>query len=87
MRHDTILIFNVHGSVHRNNILTYIQQDATLHTLFYLQTALHVSDDTTNRHQERIQLYLQASGICQTVIVICRYRERGGTVLSVLWVA
>ena len=24
--------FNVHGSVHRNNILIYIQQDATLHT-------------------------------------------------------
>jgi hypothetical protein len=35
--------FNVHGPVHRNNILMYIQQDATLHTLFYLNTALHVS--------------------------------------------
>jgi len=35
--------FNVHGSVHRNNILIYIQQDATLHNLFYLETALHVS--------------------------------------------
>ena len=33
--------FNVHGSVHRNNILIYIQQDATLHSLFYLVTALH----------------------------------------------
>jgi len=27
-----ILAFNVHGSVHRNNILIYIQQDATLHS-------------------------------------------------------
>jgi hypothetical protein len=35
--------FNLHESVHRNNILTYIQQDATLHSLFYLETALHVS--------------------------------------------
>jgi hypothetical protein len=35
--------FNVYGSVHRKNILTYIQQDATLHTLFYLETAIHVS--------------------------------------------
>ena len=26
--------FNVHGSVHRNNILIYIQQDAKLHSLF-----------------------------------------------------
>jgi len=28
-----------------------------------------------------------ASGICHTVIVICRYRGRVGTGLSVLWVA
>jgi len=37
----------------------YIQQDATLHSLFYLETALHVSGGTTTRHQERKQLYLQ----------------------------
>ena len=30
--------FNIHGSVrHRKNILIYIQQDATLHSLFYLE--------------------------------------------------
>ena len=46
-------------SVHRNNILTYIQQDATLHSLFYLETALHVSGGTITHHQERKQLYLQ----------------------------
>ena len=39
-------------------ILIYIQQDATLHRLFYLETALHVSGGTTH-HQERKQLYLQ----------------------------
>jgi len=37
----------------------YIQQDATLHSLFYLETALHVSGGTTTHHQERKQLYLQ----------------------------
>ena len=37
----------------------YIQQDATLHSLFYLETALHVSGGTSTRHQERKQLYLQ----------------------------
>jgi hypothetical protein len=37
----------------------FIQQDATLHSLFYLETALHVSRGTTINHQERIQLYLQ----------------------------
>jgi glycyl-tRNA synthetase alpha subunit len=51
--------FNVHGSVHHNNILIYIQQEATLHSLFYLETALHVSGGTSTNHQERIQLYLQ----------------------------
>jgi hypothetical protein len=29
------------------NILTYIQQDATLHSLFYLEIALRVLDGTT----------------------------------------
>jgi len=51
--------FNVHGSVHLNNILIYIQQDATLHSLFYLETALHVLGGTSTHHQERKQLYLQ----------------------------
>jgi hypothetical protein len=51
---------NFHGFMrHRNNILLFIQQDATLHSLFYLETALHVSDGATTHHQERIQLYLQ----------------------------
>jgi hypothetical protein len=54
-----ILVFNFDGSVHRNNILIYIQKDATLHSLFYPETALHVSGGTTTHHQERIQLYLQ----------------------------
>jgi len=45
--------------VYRKNILIYIKQDATLHSLFYLETALHVSGGTTTHHQERKQLYLQ----------------------------
>jgi len=43
----------------QKNILIYIQQDATLHSLFYLETALHVSGSTITHHQERKQLYLQ----------------------------
>jgi len=53
--HSTNVIrpeFNVYVSVHRTNILIYIQQDATLHSLFYLETALHVSGGTTTHHQE-----------------------------------
>jgi hypothetical protein len=30
-----------------------------LHSLFYLETALHVSGVTSTHHQERKQLYLQ----------------------------
>ena len=51
--------FNFHVYVHRNNILIYIQQYATLRSLFYLETTLHVSGGTTTHHQERKQLYLQ----------------------------
>jgi hypothetical protein len=45
--------------MHRNNILIDIQQDAALHSLFYLETGLHVSHGTITHHQERKQLYLQ----------------------------
>jgi len=42
-----------------DTVLIYILQDATLHSLFYLETALHVSGRTITQHQERKQLYLQ----------------------------
>jgi hypothetical protein len=41
------------------SILIYIQQDATLHSLFYLETALYVSGGTTTHHQGCKQPYLQ----------------------------
>ena len=46
-------------SVHRKVIPIDIQQNATLHSLFYLETALHVSGGTTTHHQEHKLLYLQ----------------------------
>jgi hypothetical protein len=42
-----------------STIPIYIQQDETLHSLFHLENALHVSGGTTTHHQEHIQLYLQ----------------------------
>jgi len=50
--------FDVHGSVHLKNILIYVQQDATLHSLFYLETVLHVSGGNTTHHKKLKQLYL-----------------------------
>jgi hypothetical protein len=41
------------------DILIYIQQDATLHSLFDLETALCVSGGNITHHQERKQLYLR----------------------------
>jgi hypothetical protein len=66
-----------------NSIPIYIQQDATLHSLFisgncstcfgwyfHLSPGAHTTVST-------------ASGICHTVTAICRYRGRVGTGLSV----
>jgi len=40
-------------------ILICIQQDATLHSLLYLENVLHVSGGTITHHQDCKQLYLQ----------------------------
>jgi hypothetical protein len=40
-----------------NTVPICIQQDATLHSLLYLETALHVLGGTSTHHQERMQLY------------------------------
>jgi hypothetical protein len=45
--------------MHRNNILIYIQQDAMLHSILYLETALHVSGGTTTHHQEHKQMHVR----------------------------
>jgi len=44
--------------MHRKNILIYIQQDATLRRLSYLENTLHVSGGTSTHHEERKQMYL-----------------------------
>jgi hypothetical protein len=47
------LMFNIHGSVHRNNILMYNSNKTQMsQSLFYLTTALHVSGVTITHLQE-----------------------------------
>jgi hypothetical protein len=42
------------------SIFQYISNKMQRYTVYlYLETALHVSGDTSTHHQERIQLYLQ----------------------------
>jgi len=67
-------LFNVHGSVNRKNIPIYIQQDATLHILVYLETALQASGGTITHHQE-YTIISTASGICHTVTATCCYNR------------
>jgi len=59
-----------------DSILIYIQQDAMLHTLFYLETSLHVSGGTSTHHQENKQLYLQYLVFVTPVTATCRYSGR-----------
>jgi hypothetical protein len=54
-----IFNLNMNGETSDHCILIYVQQDARLRSLFYLETALHVSGGTITHHQERKQLHLQ----------------------------
>jgi hypothetical protein len=70
-----------------NCILIYIQQDATLHSLFIsgnCSTCFGWYFHPSSRAHTTVST---ASVICHTVTAICRYRGRVGTGLSVLWVA
>ena len=64
--------FNVRWSVHRKNILIYVQQYATLHSLFYLETALHFFGWYNHPSSGAQTTVSTASGICQTVTATCR---------------
>jgi hypothetical protein len=52
---STNLFLQTAKTIIRCSILIYIQQDAKLHSLFYLETALHVSGDISTHHQESKQ--------------------------------
>jgi hypothetical protein len=63
----------------------YIQQDATLHSLFIsgnCSACFGWYHHPTSGMQTTLST---ASGICHTVTAICRYLGRAGTGLSVLW--
>jgi hypothetical protein len=53
------LFLQTDETIIRCSVIIYIQQDETLHSLFYLETVLHVSGGTSTHYQERKQLYLQ----------------------------
>jgi hypothetical protein len=62
-----------------SDILIYAQQDATLHSLFYLESALHVSGVTTTHHQKR-QVAVTVRQIPDAVdTVVCAPNDGCGT--------
>src|SRR5215475_4846304 len=79
--------FKVYGSVHRKYITIYIQQDATLHSLFISGNCSTCFGWYFHPSSGAHTTASTASGICHTVTAICRYRGSVGTGLSVLWVA
>ena len=70
-----------------NSIPIYIQQDATLHSLFISGNCSTCFGWYFHPSSGAHTAVSTASGICHTVTAICRYRGRVGTGLSVLWVA
>jgi hypothetical protein len=70
-----------------NSIPIYIQQDATLHSLFISGSCSACFGWYLNPSSGAHTTVSTASVICHTVTAICRYRGRVGTGLSVLWVA
>ena len=66
----TVAVFNVHGSVHRNNILVYNSNKMhKTQSLFYLTTVLHVSGVTITHLQENKTTVTTASGNRYTVLL------------------
>jgi hypothetical protein len=56
-------VFYVHGSLHRESMSITVQRDATIYSfIIFLQTALHISDDTLIHHQENTQTVITTSG-------------------------
>ena len=57
--------------MHRESVSIIVQQDAAIYSfIIFLQTALHVSDDTLIHHKEHIQTVITTSGTGQTVFAI-----------------
>jgi hypothetical protein len=70
-----------------NSIPIYIQQDATLNSLFISGNCSTCFGWYFPPSSGAHKTVSTASGICHTVTAICRYRGRVANGLSVLWVA
>ena len=81
---DTTRIFNMQGSVYRWYIRVYIQQDATLHSLFISGNCSTCFGRYLHPSSGAHTTLSTATGTCQTGSATCRYRGRVGTSVPTL---
>ena len=72
-------LFNVQGSLHHKYIPIYVQQDATLHSLFIYGNCSTCFSWHLHPSSGAHTTVSTASGTWQTVTAPCRYRGRVGT--------
>jgi hypothetical protein len=82
-----LLMWRIGWASNSITIYSYIQQDATLHSLFISGNCSTCFGWYFHPSSGAHPTVSTASGISHTVTAICRYRGRVGTGLSVLWVA
>jgi hypothetical protein len=82
-----LLMWRIRWAPNSIPIYEYIQKDATLHSLFISGNCSICFGWYFHPSSGAHTTVPTESGICHTVTVICRYRGRVGTGLSVLWVA
>jgi hypothetical protein len=82
-----LLMWRIGRAPNSTPIYSYIQQDATSHSLFISGNCSACLGWYCHTSSGAHTTLSTASGICHTVTAICRYRGRVGTGLSVPWVA
>ena len=76
LRAKYVFNFNIHGSVHRNNILIYIQQDATLHSLFISWNRSRCFGWYHHPSSGAQTTVSTVSGICHTVMNRVKFTDK-----------
>jgi hypothetical protein len=82
-----LLMWRIEWTPNSIPLYSYIQQDATLHILFISGNCSTCLGWYFHPSSGEHTIVSTASGICHTVTVICRYRGRVGTGLSVSTIA
>jgi len=78
-----VSLFNVHGSMHHNNLVYNSNKMHKAQSLFYLTTALHVLGITITHLQEHKTTVTTASGNHYTVVDRVKFTDKDKITVSV----